>query len=160
MPVKFYSRAASTSKSGNSVNKNSILIQSVLNSLQNVRSFFILHYVHQSACSYNHRCNPQQQSLLLLWLLFISLFYLPTCSKNHPYHLHQHSPPLYLSHFSAPYFHTTISMIPNKKYFPLPQPIQTASKTQWAREFCEDWHCSNLSLLSQSLDKDSSIHNH
>ena len=39
------------------------------------------------------------------------------------------------------------------------QPMQASPKDQGAREPCEDQHCFNLSLLSQSLDSDNRAHN-
>ena len=43
--------------------------------------------------------------------------------------------------------------------------IKAASRDEWAREPFEDWHyfnwhCFNLSLLSQSIDKDNRVYNH
>ena len=39
-------------------------------------------------------------------------------------------------------------------------PTQVASKDQGARESYDDWHCFNLSFLSQSMDCDNMAHNH
>ena len=57
-------------------------IQSVLNSLQNDRYFFISYH---STCSFNHSNNPHQQFVPLYQPIFTSIFHLPAYSQNHPY---------------------------------------------------------------------------
>ena len=47
----------------------------------------------------------------------------------------------------------------HQKYFPSNiLPIQAASRDQGVMEYCENWHCFNLSLLPQSMDSDSRAH--
>ena len=40
------------------------------------------------------------------------------------------------------------------------QPIHTATKTQWLKKSCEDWHRFSLSLIPGSMDRDNSARNH
>ena len=47
----------------------------------------------------------------------------------------------------------------HQKYFPSNiLPIQAASRDQGVMEYCENWHCFNLSLLPQSMVSDSRTH--
>ena len=47
----------------------------------------------------------------------------------------------------------------HQKYFPSNiLPIQAASRDQGVMEYCENWHCFNLSLLPQSMVSDSRAH--
>ena len=57
-----------------------------------------------------------------------------------------------------------------KKYFITKQEIITtpnliisivnSSRAQWTKNSCEEWHCFDLYLLAQSIDKDNSPHNY
>ena len=40
------------------------------------------------------------------------------------------------------------------------KPIQAASRDQWARKSCEEWHCFTLCLLPQIIGRDNRAHNH
>ena len=65
-----------------------------------------------------------------------AIFHLPLFAYNHRNNLHQ-------------------------KYFPCVKhslPIKAASRKQGVMEYCENWHCFNLSLLPQSMDSDSRAH--
>ena len=47
----------------------------------------------------------------------------------------------------------------HQKYFPSNiLPIQAASRDQGVMEYCENWHCFNLSLLPKSMDSHSRAH--
>ena len=67
--------------------------------------------------------------------------------------------------FALPHFYVKSSQQSSPKYFPyrshlaISFPI-TAPRDQGAREFCEEWHCFNLSLLPQSMDCDNRGFNH
>ena len=56
----------------------------------------------------------------------------------------------------------TIPRIYTKNISPISaiKPIQATSRDQGTREFYEDWHKFNLSLLPQSKDSDNRAHNH
>ena len=55
---------------------------------------------------------------------------------------------------------TTIPTIYTKNIFRTSNifPIQATSRDQEVREYCENWHCFDLSLLPQSTDNDSRAH--
>ena len=82
---------------------------------------------------------------------------------HYPYNPHQHSLPIYLSHFSPPYFYTQPSLQSLPKVLSPTstiQPIQVESKAQWTNGSCVDRHCFNLSLPPRSMGRDNSTHNH
>ena len=62
--------------------------------------------------------------------------------------------------FTSLFLRKTIPTIYTKNIFPTSKilPIQAASRGQGAREYYEDWHCFNLSLLPQSMDNHSRAH--
>ena len=61
-----------------------------------------------------------------------------------------------------PYCYLENPAIPIKTPFPylVIQPIQVVSKVQWASESQVDWHCFDIYLLPQNMDRDKSAHNH
>ena len=54
--------------------------------------------------------------------------------------------------FTSLFLHTTIPSVTIK--------IPQKRRDQGAREYCEDWHSSNLSLLPQNMDSDNRAHNY
>ena len=54
--------------------------------------------------------------------------------------------------FTFLFLHTTIPSVTIK--------IPQKRRDQGAREYCEDWHSSNLSLLPQNMDSDNRAHNY
>ena len=115
---------------------------------------------HNPSCGYNQHCNRYQETVPLLQSIFTSLF--------HPYLFTKSSlqSPLTLPSYIIQQFFTSVSLratiptIYTKNIFPTSNilPIQAASRDQEAREYCEDWHCFNLSLPPQSMDSDSRAH--
>ena len=101
----------------------------------------------------------------------------PTILTNNRFlYSSQFSPPLITSSLDYPIIHTITTNTPfpytlaifrlniftyshsenhHKEHFPLP--IQAASKTQWASEFCVAWHCFNISLIPQNMDRDNTF---
>ena len=69
------------------------------------------------------------------------------------------SPFLYLNSLIV---YTVTLTVPTKKFSPTAvfHPIQAATKTQWVREYCEEWDYFNLSLLSKSIDRNKGAHNY
>ena len=97
-------RAAPLSKLGNTFNKNSISVQSVLNSLQNGKCSLIFSNL---VCHIFSSANPR--------VLIVSLI----VHKNYSYNPNKHSLILYLSTFSPSYFCIQQSL----QVFFLPQPF-------------------------------------
>ena len=54
--------------------------------------------------------------------------------------------------FTSLFLHTTIPSVTIK--------IPQKRRDQGAREYCEDWHSSHLSLLPQNMDSDNRAHNY
>ena len=99
----------------------------------------LLHF-HNPSCGYNQRCNLSQETLPLLQSILTSLFhpYLFTKSSlQFPLTL-----PSYITQqfFTSLFLCTTIPTIYTKNIFPISNilPIQTASRDQGVREYCED----------------------
>ena len=119
--------------------------------------WWVLLQFHKPSCGYNQRCNPYQKTVPLLQSVSTSLF--------HPYLFTKSSLQSSLtlcSYITQQFFtslslRTTIPTIYTKNIFPTSKifPIQAAWSDQGAREYCEDWHCFNLSILPQSMDSDS-----
>ena len=117
----------------------------------------LLHF-HNPSCGYNQRCNLTKKQFL-----FFSQFLLPLI---HPYLLTKSSlqSPLtlysYITQqcFTSLLLRTTIPTIYTKNIFPASKisAIQAVSRDQGTREYCEDWHCFNPSLLPQTMDSESS----
>ena len=116
---------------------------------------------HNPSCGYNQHCNRYQETVPLLQSIFTSLF--------HPYLFTKSSlqSPLTLPSYIIQQFFTSVSLratiptIYTKNIFPTSNilPIQAASTDQEVREYWEDWHCFNLSLLPQSMNA-GLTHNH
>ena len=66
------------------------------------------------------------------------------------------TPSILQQFFISLYLHTTIPVIYTKNIFPASdiQPIQAVSQDKGATESCEERHCFNLSLLSESMGSD------
>ena len=115
---------------------------------------------HNRSCGYNQHCNRYQETVPLLQSIFTSLF--------HPYLFTKSSlqSPLTLPSYIIQQFFTSVSLratiptIYTKNIFPTSNilPIQAASTDQEVREYWEDWHCFNLSLLPQSMDSECRTH--
>ena len=120
-----------------------------------------LHF-HNPTCAYNQRCNLSQEIVSLLPPIFTSLF--------HPYlftKLSLQSPltltvSKYQQFFTFLFLHTNVPTISTKHVSPTSgiSPIQAAPRDQRARQPCEDWHWSNLSLLPQSMGSENRALNH
>ena len=64
---------------------------------------------------------------------------------------------------SSQFLHTAIPTISSESFFFTLniEPIQAASRDQWASEFCEeDCHCFNLFLILRSMDRDNVTNNY
>ena len=116
----------------------------------------LLHF-HNATCAYNQCYNLHQKTVPLLQSIFTSYSSL-ICSQNPPYNPHQNLIPLYPCNFSPPFFCVQPFQQSTLKIFSLPEPF--CQFNQRDRESCENWHCFNLSLLSQSMYSDNSAHNH
>ena len=71
-----------------------------------------------------------------------------TCAYNYPFNFCQK----FVSLFHLPIFTYNYPISYNKN--------TSEEKNQGAREYCEDWHSSNLSLLPQNMDSDNRAHNY
>ena len=91
----------------------------MLNSLQGGRCSFLIMtlLVHTTTPSISTK------SLFLYFSWFLPPYFTLTCSQNHPYNLHLHSIPLYLTNFSSFYFHVQPSQQSTPKTFSLPEPF-------------------------------------
>ena len=90
-------------------------------------------------------------------LFLASLFHLPICLTIPS--ILTNAPFLYLNSLIV---YTVTLTVPMKNFSPTAvfQPIQAATKAQWVREYCEEWHDFNLSLLSESKGRNKSAHNY
>ena len=63
--------------------------------------------------------------------------------------------------FTSLFLHTTIATIYTKNISPtlnIPYQLRLLQGSRGVMEYCENWHCFNLSLLPQSMDSDSRAH--
>ena len=90
-------------------------------------------------------------------LFLTSLFHLPICLTIPS--ILTNVPFLYLNSLIV---YTVTLTVPTKSFSHTVvfQLIQAATKAQWVREYCEEWHEFNLSLLSESKDRNKSAHNY
>ena len=116
----------------------------------------LLHFCNQY-CRYNQRCNLYKETVSLLQLIFTSLFhpnlFKKSCLQTLPSYITQ-------QFFTSLFSRTTIPTIYSKNIFPTSNilSIQAVSRDQGVMEYCENWHCFNLSLLPQSMDSHSRAH--
>ena len=117
----------------------------------------LLHFNNPS-CGCDQHCNLYPETVPLLQSIFTSLFhpYLFTKSSlQSPLTLYSY---ITQQCFTSLLLRTTIPTIYTKNIFPASKisAIQAVSRDQGTREYCEDWHCFNPSLLPQTMDSESS----
>ena len=145
--------------------------------------FLWFKYNHQKAESWRAASLSKLGNNSLIFNKGIFHFPAPWLSYNHLYNTHQI--PFFTVTISHLQFHLTICltipsilpMLPSshlstclcsystvlpKIVFPTAvfQPIQAATKNQWVRNYCEEWHCFNLFLLPWSINRNKSTHNY